>query len=158
MSAPHSPVTDLYTAIADDIEGRNYPAFPAFHPGREVWRSAYQSAATLFVHPAMEGLRRHLKLDEVQRWDTDKDAAVAALRRLAGAGNDPLGGLRDTADTRRILNAGAALRDALGIDGNDDASLGQLADYAGRRVTRLERENAELRDEVKRLKDAEATR
>jgi hypothetical protein len=132
-------VAELYNATAYDIEHRWHSVFLG---GPDVWRSMHQVGYDLFDNPAMEGLRRHLKLDQVQQWRADQPTVVATLRGLAGQAED-LGTLREADAEQRIADATKLLREALGQPG-DDGTLGQIADSAAFHIRRLIAENARL--------------
>lgn len=149
MTAINELVADLYATAADDIEGRRYGV--GFHAGRAVWHAVHQASTNLLVAPVVEGLRRRIGERQVQFWDADQATVVATLRGLA-ADHEYLDVLRDAAATHQIQQACAALRDAFGVSDSEDLTLSQLADYASHRQDLLERENADLRGELAKIK------
>jgi hypothetical protein len=146
MTAPI--LADLYAAAADEIENRDNTSRP-FVAGPNVWRAIHGAVFDVITSPAVEGLRRHLHVDQVQHWRADEATVVKTLRELADE-PEQLDLLRAADAENRIEQARKQLRDALGQPGAD-GSLYQLADEVAGRIKRLESENARLEAEVKRL-------
>ena len=145
-----SILADLYAAAADEIENRDTSSRP-FVAGPSVWRALHGAVFDVITSPAVEGLRRHLRIDQVQHWRADEATVVKTLRELAGQ-PEQLDLLRAADAENRIAQARKQLRDALGWPGAD-GSLYHLADEAAGRIKRLELENAGLEAEAQRLRD-----
>lgn len=153
MSEPSDVVAEILTAAADDIENRTYVTFTG---GPNVWRAVHGAAHDLVTHPAVEALRLHLGIDQVQHWRAEQATVVKTLREVAGV-CEQLDLLRGHSADNRIAEACRVLHEALGLSGDVDHSLHQLADYAAGRIRQLQDEVDRLRAESERAWTREGT-
>lgn len=86
MSA--DPVREVLARCADELENseryRHIPADKTLSGG-EVWVLVFEAARQLFGGPALEALRRHLRVDQVQFWHATRKEMADALRAAAGS-------------------------------------------------------------------------
>jgi hypothetical protein len=143
---PAVALADLYTAAADEIEARNYVTFNA---GPAAWSAVHRAVHDLVTSPLVEGLRRRLRVEQVQWWEAEQAIVAAVLRELA-EGPEQLDLLQDADAENRVAAAAATIRDALGYGGEVTTSLGELARCAADRIKLLEAENEKLRKEADR--------
>jgi hypothetical protein len=134
-----------YTAAANDIENTTHGRFLA---GPDVYGTLSRVNHDLFTNPAAEGLRRHLKIEQLQSWRADQVTVVKTLRALAEA-PEQLDSLRESDADTRIAEARRGLLEALGCP-DDSGTFGQAAREAARRIRLLEAENERLREDLKR--------
>lgn len=136
----------VYAAAADDIENRHYNTFIG---GPDVWSAMFVATNYLLAGPALEGLRRRLKVDQVQFWRADQTEVVKTLRDLAG---DPeqLDLLQEADADNRIAWAAKLLREAVGA-ADDEGAFERIVGEVAHKLRRLETENTRLAAEVQRL-------
>jgi hypothetical protein len=137
-------LTEVFTAVADDIENRVYTNWVA---GPQVWRTVSAVMWELFATPATEAIARKVGVAQPQQWDTDQATAVKVLRELAGS-HEQLDLLREQTTEHKIMQARRVLADAVGWPAEDRASLTSIARETARDMNRLRVENDRLRAEL----------
>lgn len=147
MTWQQEALSAIYTAAADDMNRRDYNHFQG---GLDVWSVIHTAAWDLFSNPATEGVRRHVGVDNLSRWETDRDTVVKTLRALAER-PEQLDLLQQLDEDRRLAQARRMVAKALGWD-DSDGTLWQLADAVEGRVKQLEYEKTALASEVEELR------
>ena len=151
MTWQQDALSAVYKAAADEIESIDY-AGRSFLGGSAVFTALYRASDELITAPAAEGVRCCVGVDQLQFWREDDPAVVIKTLRELADEPEQLDLLHAAAAENRIAQARKQLREALGKPHSGD-SLYHLADEIAGRVKQVERENAELKAEVKRLRE-----
>jgi hypothetical protein len=147
MTWQQGALSAIYAAAAADMERRDYNHFQG---GLDVWGVVNIAAWDLFSNPAAEGVRRHVGVDNLSQWETDRGTVVKTLRALAER-PEQLDLLQQADEDRRLAQARRIVAKALGWD-DSDGTLWQLADAVERRIKQLEYKNTALIAEVEELR------
>lgn len=147
MTWQQDALSAIYTAAADDMERRHYNHFQG---GLDVWSVIHTAAWDMLSNPATEGVRRHVGVDNLNQWETDRGTVVKTLRTLADE-PEQLDLLQQVNGERRVAQARRMIAKTLGWD-DSEGTLWQLADAVEGRIKQLEDKNTALAFEVEELR------
>lgn len=146
---------DVLAATADRIEARpshvNEREFRN-SAGPAVYSALFETSRQIFGWTAVEVMQKHLRIQQLQHWDTtDVAAIVAELRAAAKAPADPLGEV--TAIRARLAGFQSLLAESLGwgpwaASSSPESLVSEVVKRIDRleaQVTRLEAQLTEAR-------------